>query len=399
MGYFRRVVLIVLDSVGIGELPDAAEYGDAGSDTLGNLNRVRPCRLPNLRRLGLANIREIPNLEPVALPQGSYGKAALASQGKDSTTGHWELAGVILETAFPTYPNGFPPEVMQAFETAIGRKTLGNYPASGTEIIQQLGEEHMRTGFPIVYTSADSVFQIAAHEEEIPLEGLYRMCQIAREILQGEHRIGRVIARPFVGRPGDFRRTPNRHDYAIQPPAGTLLDWLAGAGVFTYGVGKIRDIFCGRGLYSFVLTKSNEDGINKTLEAMANYPEGLLFANLLDFDKLYGHRNDIEGYAQALEEFDRRLADLLDQLHEQDLLILTADHGCDPTTPSTDHSREYVPVLGYGKLARPGVNLGLRRSLADVGQTVAENFGLQLAQGCSFLSSLLLTESLEEVPS
>jgi len=393
MGYFQRVVLIVLDSVGIGELPDAALYGDQGSDTLGNLNRVRPCRLPNLRRLGLANIRPIPNLEPVASPEGSYGKAAFASQGKDSTTGHWELAGIIVETAFPTYPNGFPPEVIQAFETAIGRKTLGNYPASGTEIIQQLGQEHLRTGSPIVYTSADSVFQVAAHEEIIPLEELYRICRLARAILQGEHRVGRVIARPFVGAPGNFRRTPNRHDYAIEPPPGMLLDRLAGAGISTHGIGKIRDIYCGRGLSTFVLTKNNEDGMNQTLEAMENYPEGVVAANLVDFDMLYGHRNDVEGYARALEEFDVWLAVLLDNLREEDLLILTADHGCDPTTPSTDHSREYVPVLVYGKRARSGVDLGLRQSLADVGQTIAENFGVRLAHGSGFLTSLLPTQS------
>ncbi|MBI3896191.1 MAG: phosphopentomutase [Acidobacteria bacterium] len=385
---FDRVILIVLDSVGIGAMPDADKYGDVGSDTLGNLNSVRPCRLPNLRRLGLANIQSIPHQQPIAQPEGAYGKAALASPGKDTTTGHWEMTGVVLETPFPTYPNGFPAEVMRPFEAAIGRRTLGNYPASGTEIIEQLGEEHQRTGSPIVYTSADSVFQIAAHEEVIPLEELYRICQVARRILQGRHRVGRVIARPFLGEPGHFRRTAHRHDYAIKPPE-TLLDRLFERRVFTYGVGKIRDIFCGRGLSGFVLMNGNSDGMTKTMEAMDQYPEGLIFTNLVDFDMLYGHRNDVEGYARALEEFDQQLNDLLSRMRQRDLLVITADHGCDPTTPSTDHSREYVPLLIYGKQSRCNVNLGVRNTLADVGQTIAENFGVQLAHGTSFLTSLL----------
>ena len=389
MGTFRRVILLVLDSVGIGEMPDAAEYGDEGSDTLGNLSRARPLRLPNLARLGLGNIRPIAHIEPAAAPEGAYGKAALRSPGKDTTTGHWEMAGMILETAFPTYPAGFPADVIQAFETAIGRKALGNYPASGTEIIRQLGEEHIRTGFPIVYTSADSVFQIAAHEEVIPVQELYRMCGIAREILQGKHRVGRVIARPFVGTPGSFRRTANRHDYAIEPPPGTLLDRLTERGIFTYGVGKIRDIFCGRGLSDFVLMDGNADGMNKTLAAMEKHPAGLLFVNLVDFDMLYGHRNDVEGYARALEEFDAQLQGLLERMRPDDLLVITADHGCDPTTPSTDHSREYVPVLAYGPKACRGVNLGVRSTLADIGQTIAGNFGVEVPNGESFLNSLL----------
>lgn len=300
------------------------------------------------------------------------------------------MAGVILEQAFPTYPQGFPSEVIAAFEQAIGRKTLGNYPASGTEIIQQLGGEHLRTGFPIVYTSADSVFQIAAHEDVIPLEELYCMCRIARELLQGEHRVGRVIARPFVGEPGRFRRTAHRHDYAIEPPEGMLLDRLRERGIFTYGVGKIRDIFCGRGLSRFVLTANNTDGIEKTFAALDEHPDGLIFVNLVDFDMLFGHRNDVEGYARALEEFDAQLEGFLEKLAPSDLLLLTADHGCDPTTPSTDHSREYVPVLAYGPRARPGVNLGVRPTLADIGQTVAENFGVRLVHGTSFLGSLVV---------
>jgi len=393
MAEFRRIILIVLDSVGIGELPDAAEYGDEGSDTLGNINRMRPCQLPNLLRLGLANIRSIPNLAPAERPIGAYGKAALASKGKDTTTGHWEMAGIILETPFPTYSDGFPADVMRAFETAIGRRTLGNYAASGTEIIQVLGAKHMRTGFPIVYTSADSVFQIAAHEDVIPLEELYRICETARGILQGEHRVGRVIARPFAGEPGGFRRTGHRRDYAIEPPDGMLLDCLTARGVFTYGVGKIHDIFCGRGLSGYAKIENNADGMKKTLEAMEQYPEGLLFTNLVDFDMLYGHRNDVEGYARALEEFDVQLETLMGRMRSDDLLLITADHGCDPTTPSTDHSREYVPLLAYSPQARAGLDLGVRASLADLGQTIAENFGFRLAHGKSFLASLLANQS------
>ena len=393
MAEFRRIILIVLDSVGIGELPDAAEYGDEGSDTLGNINRMRPCQLPNLLRLGLANIRPIPNLAPAERPIGAYGKAALASKGKDTTTGHWEMAGIILETPFPTYPDGFPADVMRVFETAIGRRTLGNYAASGTEIIQVLGAKHVRTGFPIVYTSADSVFQIAAHEDVIALEELYRICETARGILQGEHRVGRVIARPFAGEPGGFRRTGHRRDYAIEPPDGMLLDCLTARGVFTYGVGKIHDIFCGRGLSGYTKIENNADGMKKTLEAMEQYPEGLLFTNLVDFDMLYGHRNDVEGYATALEEFDEQLVTLMGRMRSDDLLLITADHGCDPTTPSTDHSREYVPLLAYSPQARAGLDLGVRASLADLGQTIAENFGFRLAHGKSFLASLLANQS------
>jgi phosphopentomutase len=388
MPRFARVILIVLDSVGIGEMPDAAEYGDEGSDTLGNINRVRPCRLPHLVHLGLANIQPIPNLETATRPAGAFGKAALASKGKDTTAGHWEMAGIILETPFPTYPQGFPLDLITRFEQSIGRKTLGNYAASGTEIIQMLGEEHLQTGAPIVYTSADSVFQIAAHEEVIPLEELYRICETARAMLQGEHRVGRVIARPFVGQPGNFRRTAHRRDYAIEPPPGMLLDQLTARGVFTYGVGKIHDIFCGRGLSGFIKIESNADGMEKTLRAVREHSEGLLFVNLVDFDMLYGHRNDVEGYARALEEFDGQLPLLLDLMRLDDLLVLTADHGCDPTTPSTDHSREYVPLLAFSASARGDVNLGVRSSLADIGQTVAENFGTALGHGASFLASL-----------
>ena len=393
---FRRVVLIVLDSVGIGEMPDPAAFGDAGSDTLGHVAASRPLRLPTLVRLGLANIRPLEHLTPPAKPAGAFGKAALASNGKDTTTGHWELAGIYLKDPFPTYPHGFPGELIGRFEKVIGRRVLGNKPASGTEIIQELGEEHMRSGAPIVYTSADSVFQIAAHEEVIPIEELYRICEIARRLLEPPHRVGRVIARPFVGRAGSFTRTERRHDYAIPPPQPTLLDRLTAAGGFTGGIGKIYDIYCGRGLAFHTKTKSNADGVEKTLAALAEHREGLLFTNLVDFDMLYGHRNDVEGYARALEEADAGLERMVGKLGADDLLIVTADHGCDPATSSTDHSREYVPLLAYspGRAGGPdfvgaGVNLGTRESLADIGQTIAENFGLRLSYGTSFLGELM----------
>jgi phosphopentomutase len=384
---FRRVIWIVLDSVGIGEMPDAAAYGDVGSDTLGNIAKRRALKLPHLCRLGLANIKPLTGLDPVAAPMGSFGKAALASPGKDTTTGHWEMVGIHLEMPFPLFPNGFPPEVMDEFERRVGRSSLGNKAASGTEIIAELGEQHMATGSPIVYTSADSVFQIAAHEEVIPLFELYKMCETAREILRGKFEVGRVIARPFVGEPGHFTRTPNRHDYAVPPPKGMLLDQLAGRGVEVYSVGKIFDVFLGRGIGDSEKTKSNADGMAKTLAAMETVESGLIFVNLVDFDQLYGHRNDVEGYARALEEVDGWLPLFESRLRDDDLAILTADHGCDPTTPSTDHSREYVPVLTYGKQAR-AVPLGVRATLSDLGQTVAENFGVKIVRGESFLEKL-----------
>jgi phosphopentomutase len=386
---FRRVVWIVLDSVGIGEMPDAAEYGDAGSDTLGNMARVRPLALPNLCRLGLGNIRPIPGLPAAEAPTACYGRCALASPGKDTTTGHWEMAGIQLERPFPLYPHGFPPEVMNEFERRIGRRALGNRPASGTEIVKELGEEHLRTGSPIVYTSADSVFQVAAHEEAIPLPELYRICETAREILRGPHEVGRVIARPFTGEPGAFTRTDGRHDYAIAPPRGMLLDALEKAGVPAASVGKIYDVFLGRGFTRRFDSKSNQEGMRQTLAAMRECPDGLVWGNLVDFDMLYGHRNDVEGYAAALEEFDRWLPEMLDAMREDDLAILTADHGCDPTTVSTDHSREYVPLLVFGARARRGVDLGVRASLADIGRTVADNFGVRIGNGSSFLSLIL----------
>ena len=388
MTRFRRVIWIVLDSVGIGEMPDAEAYGDRGSDTLGNIARRRPLHLPNLCRLGLANIKPLAGLQPAAEPTGSFGRCALASPGKDSTTGHWEMAGIHLEKPFPLFPRGFPSEIMNEFENRIGRSALGNKAAPGTEIIEELGERHLATGSPIVYTSADSVFQVAAHEEVIPLFELYKICETAREILREPYRVGRVIARPFLGSPGAFTRTPNRRDYAVPPPKDMLLDQLAARDIEVYGIGKIFEIFLGRGIREHEKTASNPDGTAKTLAAMDAVDRGLIFVNLVDFDQLHGHRNDVEGYARALEELDAWLPAFEAKLREDDLAILTADHGCDPTTPSTDHSREYVPLLVYGKQARRGVNLGLRETLSDIGQTVAENYGARIAKGVSFLSRI-----------
>jgi phosphopentomutase len=385
---FRRVIWIVLDSVGIGEMPDAAKYGDVGSDTLGNIARQRPLHLPNFCELGLANIKPLTGLARAEKPSGAYGKCALASPGKDTTTGHWEMAGIHLEKPFPVFPHGFPREVLDEFEHRIGRHSIGNKAASGTEIIKELGEEHVRTGSPIVYTSADSVFQVAAHEEVIPLFELYKICETAREILHGPYEVGRVIARPFTGELGSFTRTTNRHDYAVPPPKGMLLDQLAERDIDVYSVGKIFDVFLGRGIREYVKTKSNTDGLAKTIEAMEEVDRGMIFVNLVDFDQQYGHRNDVEGYARALEEVDAWLPEFQSKLRPEDLAIFTADHGCDPTTPSTDHSREYVPLLAFGPAVKHGVNLGTRGSLSDIGQTVAENFGAKIVVGESFLSQL-----------
>jgi phosphopentomutase len=386
---FGRIAWIVLDSVGIGAMPDWRAFGDdMASDTLGNCARLRPLQLPNLCELGLANIRPFDHLSAAEAPRGSFGRCALASPGKDTTTGHWEMAGVILDKPFPLYPHGFPRDLMDEYERRIGRGTLGNFAASGTEIIRQLGPEHMATGKPIVYTSADSVFQIAAHEEVIPIPELYRQCEIARELLHGPHEVGRVIARPFIGQPGAFTRTSNRHDYAVPPPPGILLDRLAEAGVPVISVGKISDIFLGRGITQSMKTKTNAEGMARTLDALAQLDRGLVFVNLVDFDMLYGHRNEPEGYSQALEAVDRWLPSLTEALRPDDLVVLTADHGCDPTTPSTDHSREYVPLLTYGPRAKAGVDLGTRASLADIGQTVAANFGTAIGAGTSFLPAI-----------
>ena len=388
--HFDRVIWIVLDSVGIGELPDAAAYGDVGRDTLGHIARSRPLKIPNLVRLGLANIKPLAHLDPPANPAGSFGKGATVSPGKDTTTGHWEMAGIWLDQAFPVYPHGFPESLIAEFERQIGRRTLGNKPASGTEIIKELGAEHVRTGFPIVYTSGDSVFQIAAHEDVIPIAELYRICAIARKLLDGPNRVGRVIARPFTGTPGNFRRTERRHDYAVEPPRPMLLDVLAEKKVPVFGVGKIHDIYNGRGVENYVTTRNNADGMAKLTQALAQQPRGLIFANLVDFDMLYGHRKDVEGFARSLEEFDALLGSFAASLHPSDLLIITADHGCDPdpVNPTTDHSREYVPILAYSPRSNSGANLGTRSTLADMGQTVAEIFGAAIPHGQSFLASL-----------
>jgi len=385
---FHRVIWIVLDSVGIGEMPDAAAYGDAGSDTLGNIAKQRRLLLPNMAELGLGNIKPLSNIGPAEHPRASFGRCALASPGKDTTTGHWEMVGIHLEKPFPLYPHGFPREIMDEFERRIGRSTLGNCAASGTEIIRELGEEHLRTGKPIVYTSADSVFQVAAHEEVIPLWELYKICETARAILRGPYEVGRVIARPFIGNPGSFTRTANRKDYAVPPPKGMLLDQLEANDVRVYSVGKIFDVFLGRGIEDHEKTKDNRDGMAKTLAALDELDRGLLFVNLVDFDQLYGHRNDVEGYAKALEDFDAWLPSLYPQLSKDDLLIVTADHGCDPTTPSTDHSREYVPLLAFPPRKPDGVALGLRSTLSDIGQTVAENFSTRISKGTSFLEAV-----------
>ena len=389
--YFKRVIWIVLDSVGVGGLPDAADYGDTGRDTLGHVAGARPLAIPNLVRLGLANIKPLAHLTPPPHPAGSYGKGVTVSPGKDTTTGHWEMAGIWLDRAFPVYPHGFPHDLIEEFERRIGRRTLGNKPGSGTEIIKELGEEHMRTGFPIVYTSADSVFQIAAHEDVVPVPELYRMCEIARKLLDGPHRVGRVIARPFLGSPGNFRRTERRHDYAVDPPRPMLLDVLADLDVPVLGVGKIHDIYNGRGVGNYVTTKNNADGMAKIAATLAQQARGLIFANLVDFDMLYGHRKDVEGFACSLEEFDALLGPFLLSLRRSDLLLITADHGCDPdpSNPTTDHSREYVPILAYSPGVPGGVDLGVRATLSDMGQTVAENFGGVIPHGASFLSEIV----------
>lgn len=387
----RRVALVVLDGVGIGELPDAHLYGDVGSNTLRNTAvAVGGLQLPNLQKLGLGNIATIPGVPPADEPAACYGRMAERSAGKDTTTGHWELAGLYLERPFPVYPDGFPEEVIQPFEKAIGRPVLGNKPASGTVIIEELGEEHMRTGWPIVYTSADSVFQIAAHEEIIPVEQLYEMCTTARRILTGEHAVGRVIARPFIGEPGRFTRTDKRRDFSVAPPRPTVLDALIGADIPVFSVGKVEDIFAGRGITRGHYTRGNMetvDGVVRLLENEAG--PCLIFANCIDFDMLWGHRNDPQGMAAGLAEFDARVPDMMRALREGDLLMLVADHGIDPTTPSTDHSREYVPLLVYGPSAARGVSLGTRETFADVAATLAELFDVATPElGTSFLAAV-----------
>ncbi len=390
---FRRILLIVLDGAGIGAMPDAPEWGDAGSDTFGHIMESRQLRLPNLQRYGLGNIRQLQGLPSLDHTEGSYGRCALRSNGKDTTTGHWEMAGIILERAFPTYPNGFPPSVLDRFisETSVPG-ILGNIPASSTEIIKVLGEEHVKTRKPIVYTSADSVFQIAAHEEVIPLEKLYEMCETARRILDGEHRVGRVIARPFLGKPGAFYRTENRHDYAVPPPRENLLPALADEDLDVVCIGKIASIYDSMGVTKDLSAKNNEQSIDQTINALREESRGLIFSNLVDFDMLFGHRRDTEGYAKALEHFDARLPEIESGMRDDDLMMITADHGNDPTFPGSDHTREYAPLLVYGKSAGSNVNLGTRASLADIGQTIAKNFGLKLVAGESFLQRLVSSD-------
>jgi phosphopentomutase len=387
---FNRVLLIVLDGAGIGEMPDAPEWGDAGSDTLGHILQSRPLNLPNMQRYGLGNVRRLENVPALDQPEGSYGRCALRSNGKDTTTGHWEMAGIILDQAFPTYPDGFPQSILDRFikETGVPG-VLGNYAASGTEIIKELGDEHVATGKPIVYTSADSVFQIAAHEEVIPLDRLYEICEIARRILDGEHKVGRVIARPFLGQPGNFYRTENRHDYAVPPPRQNLLPALKDEDLDVVCIGKIASIYDSVGVTEDLKAKNNQQSIDQTIHALEQNTRGLIFSNLVDFDMLYGHRRDTEGYARALEHFDSSLPQIESAMRDGDLMVITADHGNDPTFPGTDHTREYAPLLVYGKTARPGVNLGTRGSLSDIGQTIAENFGLKLTAGESFLKAVV----------
>jgi len=381
---------VVLDSAGIGEMPDAAAWGDAGADTLGHILERRKVDLPNLQSLGLGNITPLAGLSPSDAPTGSFGKCTLKSDGKDTTTGHWEMAGIILKQGFPKFPDGFPDRIIDRFVAEANVPgVLGNIPASGTEIIKQLGEEHVASGKPIVYTSADSVFQIAAHEEIIPIDRLYEICEIARKILSGDDEVARVIARPFLGsNAADFKRTENRHDYAVPPPSNNLLPLLKDAGLDVVCIGKIASIYDGMGVTEELVGKNNDQAVDSTIEALNAENRGLIFSNLVDFDMLYGHRRDPEGYARALEEFDLRLPEIMSAMKPDDLLILTADHGNDPTKEGSDHTREYVPLLVYGANACPGVDLGTRQSLSDIGQTIAENFGLTIADGVSFLGEI-----------
>ena len=389
---FKRVIVIILDSVGIGVLPDAAEYGDYGANTIVNIAHSQGgLFLPTMASMGLGSIEPIDGVEKLHRPIGSYGKMAEISKGKDTTTGHWEMAGCPLFKSFPLYPNGFPPEVIELFVQYTGRTILGNKAASGTDIIDELGPKHMETGEPIVYTSGDSVFQIAAHEDVIPLAELYEMCKIAREkVCIGKHAVGRIIARPFVGSPGQFKRTANRHDYSLAPLTPTILDYMKEAGYSVTGVGKISDIFAGQGLTQSFSTTSNDHGMETLLHLLAHSPEdGLIMVNLVEFDSGYGHRNDARGYGKALERVDGQLAILLQELAATDLLLITADHGCDPTVPGSDHTREYVPLLAYYK-GCSSVNLGIRKTFADLAATIADNFKIKtLPHGQSFLQEIL----------
>jgi len=390
----KRVFLIVLDSFGIGEAPDAKDFGDEGSNTLLAVSKSLYFDLPNLEKLGLFAVdgAEIDGDRQTTVPIGTYGRMTEQSKGKDTTIGHWEIAGIISEKPLPVYPKGFPEEVTAVFEQETGRKILCNRPYSGTEVIRDYGDEHVKTGALIVYTSADSVFQIAAHEDVVPPEELYRYCKIARKILTGKHGVGRVIARPFIGESGHYTRTSNRHDFSIEPPKLTMLDQLKEKGFDVIGIGKIHDIFAGKGLTEFSFTKNNEDGIEQTKEWMKKRFEGLCFVNLVDFDMLYGHRNDVDGYAKALSYFDKQLPKLLGLMQEGDILMITADHGCDPSTPSTDHSREYTPFLMYQYGQAKGVNLKTRKTFADIGSTVLDYFGIE-----SKIDGTSVLEDIDEV--
>ena len=396
---FTRVIVIVLDSVGIGELPDAAAYGDQGSNTLGNIARRVGLNIPTLRSLGLERVvrlepnprlaRAMPASAPSLAPPAAVGRMAEASAGKDSVTGHWEMMGIVLDRAFPVFPHGFPADIIAEFSRLTGRAVIGNKAASGTQIIDELGPEHIASGALIVYTSADSVFQIAAHEDIVPVAELYRACEIAYQLVAQGLGVGRVIARPFIGTPGRFTRTANRHDFALPPAGETLLDRLTGSAVPVIAVGKIEDLFAGRGITRAFHTASDDDGMDHVERQLTELDRGFLFTNLVDFDTQYGHRNDVEGYARNLERFDNRLAAMLPRLRDDDLLVVTADHGNDPTTPSTDHAREYVPLVAAGAHVRRGVDLGTRRTFADLGQTLAEVFGVgRLAHGTSFLPEI-----------
>jgi phosphopentomutase len=387
----EKVLLVVCDSFGVGDAPDAAAYGDEGSDTIGHVAAaVGGLDVPNLAGLGLGDLTKVEGVPPQALAGTGHGRLTERSAGKDSSTGHWEIAGVVLDHPFPTFPGGFPPEVIEPFERAIGVRVLGNVPASGTDIMEQLGEEHLRSGRPIVYTSADSVFQIAAHVETVTLQRLYEWCRIARRLLRGDHAVGRVIARPFEGRPGAFVRRPERRDFAAPPPSATLLDRLQQAGASTYGVGKIRDLFAGRGLTESRYSSSNDDGIDISLRYLSRPGRGFVFTNLVDFDSKYGHRNDPQGYARCIEAFDRRIPELHRAVGERGLLFVTGDHGCDPTTASTDHSRERTPLLVHGARTPHPVDLGTRECFCDLGATISDVLGADAAglAGRSFAAEL-----------
>jgi phosphopentomutase len=369
----KRVILIVMDSVGIGQLPDSEKFGDVGVNTLGNIIKAhRNINIPNLTKMGIGNIDGFNEIDPIETPIASFGKCSEVSQGKDTTTGHWEMVGLRVDQPFKTFPDGFTKEIIEEFENKTGRKVIGNKPASGTAILDELGEEHMKTGDVIVYTSADSVFQIAAHEEVVPLEELYKMCKIAREIMMGDNAVARIIARPFIGTPGNFTRTANRRDFSLDPYEDTVLDNIKNKGLDVIAVGKIEDIFNGKGITEAVHTKSNMDGVDKTIEYIKKENKGLIFTNLVDFDSKFGHRRNVEGYKNAIEELDARIPEIIESMKDEDILILTADHGNDPTYKGTDHTREYVPILVYGKNVKSGVNLGIRKTFSDIGATVAD---------------------------